>query len=468
MKKLIFGLFLIISFISSVSACQYKVNEIYHEVEMGLYDSSGNYVGEPLILSNFSGGYQNIAGCGPLSIIISNPLSFDINVEINFTARHDGIIGWPQEDYLISRAITIKSFSSEQIVGDCPSVGGSRLLEDSIEYVITSPKLLIPKMQEVEKQKEICKICPNEKQCLDDGASCDLPIVCGSNICNPDNKCGTFQGCSQGKKLCNNISCLTPSIKKTEEAYLCDWECASGTIACNGICRNVSSKKIGQEYYCIEECKSGYGKENKCIRNPNVARNLLILFISIILLILGIASYFIIGAINEKRGRRKEKEIIKEAEEKAEKIISSAKNKLKRLNDEIEKSEKLKTELNSLKKGSIEARKIKKELEETNESIQKERIRQEEEIKNTLEAYEKRYSHRFVLDNKGYIRFAKGFISAGIGGYLHRWIYKNVHGKINDGYEIHHKDFNKFNNEINNLEELTPKEHQNKHLNRYR
>lgn len=42
---------------------------------------------------------------------------------------------------------------------------------------------------------------------------------------------------------------------------------------------------------------------------------------------------------------------------------------------------------------------------------------------------------------------------------LHRYKYEKEVGKIPDGYDIHHKDFNKINNNIDNLECLPKSEH---------
>ncbi|MBU0760790.1 MAG: HNH endonuclease, partial [Nanoarchaeota archaeon] len=428
-------------FLSYVSAleCQYKVNETYQEFGNYLFDSNGDYFGEPLILKDFVSEYMNLEGCSPVpSFKIYNQYDFPVNLHIVYTLFHPRInTYYPESERKMESEIEIAPYSEERIDSTCLDIGTNQILEESISYTITGEKELILKKGNRQMQREICKICPSGKQCLNDNSLCNSDNECGSLICNIAGFCGNTKvmTCPNGLMNCNNQSCLYPSIKESGEGYSCVWE-----------------------------CKSGSGKSGICERD--FRENLI--FLVFILIGLGIGLYFIFKSFYKKSWEKEESRIIKEAEEKAEEIISSAKNKLKRLSDEIEKSEKLKTEINSLKRGSIEARKIKKELEETNESIQKERIRQKEEIDNTLEAYGKRYGHRFVLDNKGYIRFAKGFISAGIGGYLHRWIYKNAHGKINDGYEIHHKDFNKFNNEINNLEELTPKEHQDKHLNRHR
>lgn len=46
---------------------------------------------------------------------------------------------------------------------------------------------------------------------------------------------------------------------------------------------------------------------------------------------------------------------------------------------------------------------------------------------------------------------------------LHRYIYEKFKGKIPKGYEVHHIDQNKENNDINNLELLLKKEHQKIH-----
>lgn len=42
---------------------------------------------------------------------------------------------------------------------------------------------------------------------------------------------------------------------------------------------------------------------------------------------------------------------------------------------------------------------------------------------------------------------------------LHRYVYEYYNGKIPLGYQVHHKDHNKDNNEIENLQLLTRKEH---------
>lgn len=42
---------------------------------------------------------------------------------------------------------------------------------------------------------------------------------------------------------------------------------------------------------------------------------------------------------------------------------------------------------------------------------------------------------------------------------LHNYNWEKVNGKIPSGYELHHKDLNKINNDVSNLMLVTPKEH---------
>ena len=46
---------------------------------------------------------------------------------------------------------------------------------------------------------------------------------------------------------------------------------------------------------------------------------------------------------------------------------------------------------------------------------------------------------------------------------LHRYIYEKYYGKIPKGYDVHHIDHNKDNNDISNLKLVTAKEHKKIH-----
>lgn len=81
-------------------------------------------------------------------------------------------------------------------------------------------------------------------------------------------------------------------------------------------------------------------------------------------------------------------------------------------------------------------------------------------IENTKFAYFN--GHKFTKDNKtGY------YLSSIINGKryrLHRYVWEYYNGEIPKGYHIHHKDHNKDNNELDNLELLTKQEHINRHI----
>lgn len=65
---------------------------------------------------------------------------------------------------------------------------------------------------------------------------------------------------------------------------------------------------------------------------------------------------------------------------------------------------------------------------------------------------------RFCRDEKtGY------YLNATIHKRLHRYVYEHVNGKIPAGYQIHHIDHDKGNNEPENLELLTSKQHSQRH-----
>ena len=72
-------------------------------------------------------------------------------------------------------------------------------------------------------------------------------------------------------------------------------------------------------------------------------------------------------------------------------------------------------------------------------------------INNTNLAYVDGY--KFRKDKRGY------WISGTLHKYLHQYIYEQNYGKIPKGYEIHHIDHNKDNNEISNLKLVTKEEH---------
>ncbi len=76
-----------------------------------------------------------------------------------------------------------------------------------------------------------------------------------------------------------------------------------------------------------------------------------------------------------------------------------------------------------------------------------------EKKKNSIgETMKRRFNnHTFFSYGGGYFRNSRTT--------LHRYKYERKYGAILPGFHLHHKDGNKFNNNLNNLELLTAREH---------
>jgi hypothetical protein len=57
-----------------------------------------------------------------------------------------------------------------------------------------------------------------------------------------------------------------------------------------------------------------------------------------------------------------------------------------------------------------------------------------------------------------------GYLMNGKNNYFHRIIWENERGEIPEGFDVHHKDGNKLNNAIENLECISHSEHLSKHM----
>lgn len=74
--------------------------------------------------------------------------------------------------------------------------------------------------------------------------------------------------------------------------------------------------------------------------------------------------------------------------------------------------------------------------------------------------------NKIVLDGISFVASGRDyFYNAQRRMYLHRYLWEKAFGKIPEGYEIHHKDWNKRNNDLDNLEMLTVSEHRERHNN---
>jgi hypothetical protein len=473
-----------IGFISSED-CQYTVKESYQELELGLYDSSGNYFGQPLEFKDFVSGGMNIAGCSPPSFKIYNPLKEDLTLNLTYRIDWNAPLGARSQNY--EATISINSYSnSEKIVGTCLDIGSGEISPESISYTLTSPEIITLKNEQVTKQREICQKCGNS-DCWNDGASCN-PLYddskCGSGICNIASFCGKTKvvDCPDGQLNCNDKICLEPSTKEFNEAYMCDFECKSDRSE-NGVCLESSAQ--------VQK-----GKDERM-------RNIVIFLVLAVISAAGLSWYLAV----RKRGVV-EGDILGLTEDKGEleKLIDQRKREIQELQDLIDQKRKEIRKLeDSLKKGKDILDKLKidiknaegKAKEELEKQLKKEEERQkdrldklkiekdillkektkynrlleerdklaEEVIKNTqkeIDAALKKYTRIcagkgiFYDEKSGYIKFSDS------GTPIHTYIYKKELG-VGTNQEVHHIDKDKLNNELWNLIAIDEKKHSNLH-----
>jgi hypothetical protein len=415
---------LIIPYVYSLE-CQYKDTETYIENEEVFY-YNGQRIGSNLNLSDLV--KVQIDGS---TIKVTN----NLEVPITLNVKYQRLAGGSCVNEQRSAMITVNPLDFGTIEDSCSL--------SLIKYSFAEPNVIFSRVKTVEKKREVCKQCAG-KQCLDDGEKCSIDDECGSSICNIAGYCGNSKTvpCQDGLMNCNNKSCLKPSTKTGGEAYNCIWECKSNKGE-NGICK----------WRTID----------------------LVMIISLLTCVIGVASFFIVKLIRRgpiiKGAKKDAEEIINNAQKEAQNIINKAQIALKNINDELktklEEKEKLKTEMVSLKGQKEEADKIRKELNKTNEEINILKEKKQSEIKEILESYEIRYGHKFKLEN-GRIKFVKSWLDPNKEGeFFHIWWFKQYHGKIKSGYDIHHKDFDPLNNDIDNLEEMEHNKHMELHKHRH-
>ena len=485
MKIILLFLFVSIFLLSYVSAldCQYKINETYNQEEEWFY-FNGDFEGVNLKMDELVRFENN-----GLSFIVYNNLTIPIKVQLNYTLRSQWFgIDSPTSIELDVEPRDSKSYQEERI----SSGWGNYYWIEKFTPSVINPEIT-SEYKNVEKQRDICRTCPNGKQCLDDGSLCNTNDECGSSICNIDGFCGEEEivSCEPYVKLnCKNQTCLIPSTKEVGEAYMCEWECKSDRFE-NGKCLKSS----------IDLKKD---KEEKIKQ---------IVIFGVIIFIIVLSSYLYI----EKRKRDKVKKEREEEEKKRDKAKEEYGEFVKRKEDlakeiyELEKrfkSEKIKKEstLRELdeklreqkdnfqkeinywqekkKSAKTEARDfynnkieeletkrgfiidkikdIEKEnrkyfglLDRRNQLSEEIKTNTKKEIEAVLERYGRIYGKSKICYNEKskYIEFISN------GEPLHRYIYRKKFN-LGNGYEVHHIDRDGLNNELWNLIALKEEDHE--------
>lgn len=71
---------------------------------------------------------------------------------------------------------------------------------------------------------------------------------------------------------------------------------------------------------------------------------------------------------------------------------------------------------------------------------------------------------KIIIDGLSFVRSGRlYYYNSHTRRYLHRYIWEKAYGEIPEGYEIHHKDHNPLNNDLENLEMVETMEHRNYH-----
>jgi len=417
MRKVLFIIFVSLFIINSVSAldCQYTGIENYSEDEEVFY-YNGDEIGRNLNLSELI--TFEIDGTLNGNIKINNNLDIPISVNATFYTNEPryGKVGYFTHNHTIS--------PNNFVVFKAP------LIHKLTRYEFIEPNIISSETISVEKERTICEVCPNGKECLGDGDSCTLNIECGIGTCNIAGVCGAEDGgCPEGLKNCNDTSCLEPSVKLVGEAYVCEWECLYGD---NGVvcCGEPSTVDVGASYVCETECKSDRFENGKCLDSTNG----IAIRVAIVIALLFPGLYYLRIFIYDI--------------------------KTKKLSDEIRNVQK---RLHKIKKEASDHDVTKIEREERIKETDILAEREHKIVDKILGSYMRRYGHEFVMDN-GYIRFKNNLkYPEKKGGFFHIWWYKKHKGSIKPGNQIDHVDGNKLNNDIGNLRQMTPADHKKKH-----
>ncbi|MFC1697745.1 HNH endonuclease [Nanoarchaeota archaeon] len=518
-SKILILIIFIILLVSSVFAldCQYKEN-ITEKVTKTVivHKPSDLILGSPLTYDDFKSNSETIDTVPTFKI--HNHFDRNIEIQINYTQiTSSSLTG--TSSYKSSKIIKILKFDSEVLRAQNGFGAGynSYIEKDSVEYEIIDPEDTIIENRLIDIIVQECKKCLG-KDCLNDGVICEFDNECGAGVCNIGSYCGPFEGCRDGKELCNNESCLLPLSKDVGELFQCEWQCKSGTgvegicklddgegcnlnsecasnlcnfdnycgefIGCKDktlkncndeVCLLPSSKNVDEAYSCEWECITGRAKNNICLEKINVEiKSWVYWFLSIlgIILVIFVLTDIIRGGKIIKAALERAGHIIGVAKDEAEEIIKNAEKEVrkveKKLNEINIQKQIIENEISNLEKDSSRVKILKIELSKTNYEIKKLRKGYKHEIKELIKTYKEKFGHDFVLDN-GYIRFANSILDKSKKGkYFHIWNFEQKNNrKVRPGYEIHHKNFRKWDNNIKNLQELTKEEHKKTHINRY-
>jgi hypothetical protein len=404
-------------------ACQYQVNEIHTETVANIHNGD-QVLGPALVFDSFAkaeGGYD--------SFKIHNPLSIDITIQVEYTQILTGA-GPTFERYGNSAEVTIPqndfvTLQTKDAFQNSFLNYETHIDTESIKYTIISPSGLTVQNDIINKSIPVCRLCLG-KQCLNDKQVCSNDLECGSGICSIGNYCDKTRvvDCPSGTLNCLNKSCLAPGTKGLDQGYMCGWECASG-----------------------------FGQQGVCKKNPIQFLKDILYWLAGLILLVGAGIIFLqIARKGEiiQSGWRKRGEIIKGAEAKCQQKreqIEELEQVLNDMNYQIHKAKSQSEELNHTK------RQQKKVIEEIKYQTRQLKLEKVKLTKEKLKPYRNKQGYLVHLNDDGYEIFENS------GKLVHLWVWVQNRGQIPFGYEVHHKDRNKLNNDISNLELMDSDQH---------
>jgi hypothetical protein len=389
---------------------------------------------------------------------VYNPFDFLINVSITYRLTSK----WLSSNEGVLGTIEPESFSVLESYYD-----NSKNL-DKLKMEIVAPAGLIKKLEKVLEGNITCKKCLGV-DCINDGEKCSNPLECGGEFCiegfcsdseecfNNDCKCNT------NEVQCNSNSCVKKEVIQADGKPTCNLaqECVTNYISPEtGLCSKsptqIENERKEEEKVLAKQKEIDDGIRAKIIK-------FLVTGISVILLIAILLVYLF---FNKKKQfeEEKRKTILAGiyAEEKKieikEKEIQEFKKRLATLKKYNQ--EELKTKKKQIQKVNSMNKKIRREIQEV--VSMKKKLRRENQ--KNIRVNEKKYGHKFKLEN-GYLKFVKSLKYPGQEGeFLHIWLYQKYKGNIKPGNQVHHIDGKKLNNDIGNLEQMSKEEHDNEHF----
>jgi len=458
MKKpllfLIVGLFFI-NFVLALD-CQYTDIQVLNKERTNYYINGELLESSPPFVEtqNIWDGKKSIGTTRNYEFYAKNNIAYKLEVTLTYNAEGKQ----RSQDILLDPLGIIKIEGSYS--QDLPFFDSTSIRYD----VLNINTIKVPYNEEI----QICKTCPNGKLCLDDGKSCQFDNECGYGVCNAFGICGPEKGLCPGGKKFDGENCRDTNLtiiknnawwiiitsvlvwyfaifrRKGEEGKRKEVEKQRKD---EEIRRDNAREEYGDIIKRKEEVKKEIEENNQIIENlkqekEKIENNIL---------------------SEKEKSKKKIEEIRKREEEEIKKWENKKKNKSleaqNSIDEEIENiRRKRKKEIEATEKELEESQYILKSKIAENKKLFFEEEKKRKEKEETIRKIEdsRKLMNEFHLNKQGYrVRLnEKGYEILEDGTSFHVfWYCKNSNEKQKDldGFNIHHIDGDKWNNDYSNL-----------------